>query len=268
MAHGKQLKGKLKSRDDEVIIGATLRVLSGTTIIKDSMPLLSSQFNVNLSENVGTAITIEIDAPGFDRRRLTLRADRDLIDAGEVVLTAKPGLKLENLQVIGPVVSHASGGSRKAPSYLTELQFIVKNKISETAWINTIELLAAKKIESKCMDPSPGVIIEIAGDTTVQAGQEKKLDVSLIYKGITQGIKPTAIVKLEDLPCDQQRLTVKQTYAIKLDPSEETKVALRVPWFNQKSGQKLQPIKLEEWQRIEVRATLTDGRSFSVSAAK
>jgi hypothetical protein len=199
-------------------------------------------------ESEEKSVTVDITAPGFEKRNRTLVVTDGTADAGTVSMVPSKGLSLS-----GFTVSRSGDGSRN------HLDVFVQNDSSRPMAVLSVRVRGMRRNDTECLDATPGLQFSITDQLW-----DGKVAAAIKAAEATDSVAATG--EFHQLGCGQQRIDMTMPYSFSLDPGERTKVRIAIPSALRASRRETPvAVRLEKFVVVTMTLHASEGNDVTVS---
>ncbi len=246
-----RISGLVQDLDGRPIVNGYVQIRAESQILLDRLPIIGGAFRVQFETNRRT-VTVQVDAPGFQRRLVLVELNSDTVRLNPIRLRPLPGIRL------GALVHH------RTPDSLQEvIDVTIENTDARRDSVLTgFRFSATKRRETDCFDlRTPAVVFELPSTLSIsEAGVVVRLTVH------TNGTRDelSAVNRYTVLPCSQRRLAIAINLDLGVKAGERSKLRLVLPPVLERDGGE-QPLHLESWEMVTLEVIEQNGRRTRTS---
>ena len=240
-----RVTGRVVDTNQRGVIGAKVVLSNPSPPLRKPIPVLGATgaFSADIAFT-GPKLNAEISAPSYVTARKVVIISDGVADVGTVTLNRDTSVSVE-------AVTHVLTPNGEQQ----HLDLIVVNDRAKPVEVTSIGVDARRELESRCADPSPGIIF------TLQPEGKESWTASLTSKdsaaanGKWTDAFPVA-VRLETSGCGNAHLQFALPYSFSLAPAERAKIRLTLP---RRIGKPSVTAELEKWESVVFSLSLSDG---------
>lgn len=240
-----RVSGRVVDLNGRPVVGAKVVLSNASPPLRKAIPVLSSSgaFSVDIPFT-GPKLNAEISAPSYLPTRKVVLVTEGKADVGAVRLDRDTSIALESM-------THLLTPKKDAQ----HLDLVVINERSKPVEVTSIAIDASRQLESRCADPSPGVIVNLKPDGKDTWTAELTSKDPSSASGRWTDAFPVS-VRLETSGCENARLRFALPYSFDLAPAERAKIRLTLP---RQVGSPAVVADFETWESVVVSLSLSDG---------